>query len=71
MIPTSLFWDMDCLEESVFGDLDPRRAEALKDELGIDPDYFSTPPPLVREEGFLEADAYIRRIGGYRRRHMG
>ena len=65
MIYTHLFWDMDCLDDGIFGDLEPGRAEALKDELGIDPDYFSTPPPLVREEDFLEADAYLRQVGGY------
>lgn len=67
MIYTHLFWDMDCLEDEIFGDMEPRRADSLKDELGIDPDYYSTPPPLVREEDFLEADAYIRRVGGYGR----
>lgn len=65
MIYTHLFWDMDCLDDDIFGDMEPARAEALKDELGIDPDYFSTPPPLVREEDFLEADAYLRKVGGY------
>ena len=68
MIYTHLFWDMDCLDEGIFGDMEPGRSASLKDELGIDPDYYSTPPPLVREEDFLEADAYIRRVGGYGRR---
>ena len=31
------------------------------------PTYYSTPPPLVREEDFREADAFIKRVGGYGR----
>ena len=44
---------------------DPGLAAALKDELGIDPDYYATPPPLVGDEAFAAADAYLRRVGGY------
>jgi hypothetical protein len=66
-IYTHLFWDLDCLEDDQFADMDPRRADSLKHELGIDPDYYATPPPLVRDEDYSEADAYIRRVGGYGR----
>lgn len=58
------FWDLDCLDDDVFGDLAPVRAEVIKDEMGIDPEYFSTPPPLVREDDYREADAYLQRCGG-------
>ena len=37
-IYTKFFWDMDCLDENVFGDLEPDKAVCLKDELGIDPE---------------------------------
>jgi hypothetical protein len=31
---------------------------------GIADDYFSTPPPLVREEDYRDADHYLRQVAG-------
>jgi hypothetical protein len=61
----NLFWDSDCLADEEFGDMDPARASALKQLLGIDPQYYVVPPPVVRDEDFQKADDYIRRVGGY------
>ena len=59
-----LFWDHDFLEEGTFGDLDPLGSKWLKQQTGVDDDYFSTPPPLVREEDYREADRYLRQAAG-------
>ena len=63
-ISDHLFWDHDFLDEGTFADLDPLRSKWLKDETGVADDYFSTPPPLVREEDFREADRYLRHLAG-------
>jgi len=63
MIYSRLFWDLDCLEDGIFNDMEPRQADALKDELGIHDEYFSEPPPLVRENDYVEADAYLKQFG--------
>jgi hypothetical protein len=36
----------------------------LKQQTGVADDYFSTPPPLVREEDYREADRYLRQLAG-------
>ena len=38
--------------------------QLLKKLTGIAEDYYSTPPPLVREEDYREADRYLRRVAG-------
>ena len=63
-IAEHLLWDRDFLEEGSFADLDPNQAESLKKRARIDDDYFSTPPPLVREEDYREADRFLRRAAG-------
>ena len=64
VIADHLFWDRDFLDEKKFLDLDPLGSKLLKKLAGIAEDYFSTPPPLVREEDYREADRYLRRAGG-------
>jgi hypothetical protein len=64
VIADHLFWDRDFLDEKKFLDLDPLGSRLLKKLTGIAEDYFSTPPPLVREEDYREADRYLRRAGG-------
>jgi hypothetical protein len=59
-----LFWDHDFLEEGTFADLDPLGSEWLKQQTGVADDYFSTPPPLVREDDYREADRYLRQAAG-------
>jgi hypothetical protein len=59
-----LFWDRDFLDEPEYADLDPLDSKALKKLTGIAEDYFSTPPPLVREADYREADRYLRRAAG-------
>ncbi len=63
-IADTLFWDHDFLDQEPFADLDPRGATLAKTMTGIAEDYFSTPPPLVREEDYREADRYLRRAAG-------
>jgi hypothetical protein len=63
-ISDHLFWDRDFLEEGTFVDLDPLGSKLLKQQTGIAVDYFSTPPPLVREEDYREADRYLRQAAG-------
>jgi hypothetical protein len=64
VIAEHLLWDLDFLDEEAFADLDPRRSKFLKERAGIADDYFSTPPPLVQEEDYREADRYLRRAAG-------
>jgi hypothetical protein len=64
VIADRIFWDRDFLDEEGFVDLDPLDSKALKKLTGIADDYFSTPPPLVREEDYREADRYLRRAAG-------
>src|SRR5262249_6783508 len=64
VIADHLFWDRDFLDEKTFLDLDPLGSRLLKKLTGIAEDYFSTPPPLVREEDYREADRYLRRTAG-------
>jgi hypothetical protein len=64
-ISDHLFWDYDFLEEGTFADLDPLGSKWLKQQTGVADDYFSTPPPLVREEDYREADRYLRQLAGY------
>jgi hypothetical protein len=64
-ISDHLFWDRDFLSEAVYADLDPRRSKWLKQQTGVADEYFSTPPPLVREEDYREADRSLRRLAGY------
>ena len=59
-----LLWDRDFLDEGTFADLDPLGSKWLKQQTGVADDYFSTPPPLVREEDFREADRYLRQLAG-------
>jgi len=59
-----VFWDRDFLEEGTFADLDPLGSKWLKGQTGIAEDYFATPPPLVREEDYREADRYLRQLAG-------
>ena len=63
-ISEHLFWDHDFLDAEEFADLDPLRSKLTKKMAGIADDYFSTPPPLVREEDYREADRYLRRAAG-------
>ena len=63
-IADPLFWDEDFLSEETYADLDPLGSKLLKQKTGITDDYFSTPPPLVREEDYREADRYLRRAAG-------
>ena len=63
-IADPLFWDQDFLSEETYADLDPLGSKLLKQKTGITDDYFSTPPPLVREEDCREADRYLRRAAG-------
>lgn len=63
-IADHLFWDHDFLAEGEFADLDPLGSKALKKLSGIADDYFSTPPPLVRDGDYREADRYLRRAAG-------
>ena len=63
-IADRLFWDHDFLEEGTFADLDPLGSKWLKQQTGIADDYFSTPPPLVREQDYREADRYLRQAAG-------
>jgi len=64
LIADRIFWDRDFLDEAAFVDLDPLGSGLLKELTGIAEDYFSTPPPLVREEDDREADRYLRRAAG-------
>jgi hypothetical protein len=64
LIADRIFWDRDFLDEAAFVDLDPLGSRLLKKLTGIADDYFSTPPPLVREEDYREADRYLRRAAG-------
>jgi hypothetical protein len=64
VIADRLFWDHDFLAEEEYVDLDPLGSKVLKKLTGIAEDYFSTPPPLVREEDYREADRYLRRAAG-------
>jgi len=64
VIADHLFWDRDFLDQEKFLDLDPLGSKLLKKLTGIAEDYFSTPPPLVREEDYREADRYLRRAAG-------
>ncbi len=63
-IAEHLLWDRDFLEEKSFADLDPAQAEFFKKRARIEEGYFSTPPPLVREEDYRDADRYLRRAAG-------
>jgi hypothetical protein len=63
-IADHLFWDQDFLSEATYADLDPLGSEWLKQQTGVADDYFSTPPPLVREEDYQEADRYLRLAAG-------
>jgi hypothetical protein len=63
-IADHLLWDRDFLEEGTYADLDPLGSKWLKQQTGVADDYFSTPPPLVREEDYREADRYLRRAAG-------
>lgn len=63
-IADHLIWDHDFLDDAKFADLDPFGSKLLKKLSGIADDYFSTPPPLVREEDYREADRYLRRAAG-------
>jgi hypothetical protein len=63
-IADRLFWDHDFLEEGTFADLDPLGSKWLKQQTGVADDYFSTPPPLVREQDYREADRYLRQAAG-------
>ncbi len=63
-ISDHLFWDHDFLGEGTFADLDPLGSKWLKQQTGVADDYFSTPPPLVREEEYREADRYLRQAAG-------
>jgi len=65
-ISEPLFWDHDFLEAEAFADLDPLRSKLAKKRARIADEYFSTPPPLVREEDYREADRYLRQAAGYR-----
>jgi len=53
-IAEHLLWDRDFLEEGSFADLDPVHSGDFKKRARIDDDYFSTPPPLVREEDYRD-----------------
>jgi len=64
VIADDLFWDRDFLSEATYADLDPLGSKWLKQQTGVADDYFSTPPPLVREEDYREADRYLRRLAG-------
>jgi hypothetical protein len=64
LIADHLFWDRDFLAEGEFADLDPLGSKVLKKLSGIADDYFSTPPPLVREEDYRQAYRYLRRAAG-------
>jgi hypothetical protein len=64
VIADHLLWDRDFLEEGTFADLDPLGSKWLKQQTGVADDYFSTPPPLVREEDYREADRYLRQAAG-------
>jgi hypothetical protein len=63
-ISDHLFWDRDFLSEATYADLDPLGSKWLKQQTGVADDYFSTPPPLVREEDYREADRYLRQLAG-------
>lgn len=63
-IAERLFWDLDFLEEAAFADLGPTTSRLTKILAGISEDYFSSPPPLVREEDYREADRYLRQVAG-------
>ena len=63
-IADRLFWDRDFLDEATYADLDPLGSKWLKRQTGVADDYFSTPPPLVREEDYREADRYLRQAAG-------
>jgi hypothetical protein len=64
VIADHLFWDRDFLDEKKYIDLDPLGSRLLKKLTGVAEDYFSTPPPLVREEDYREANRYLRRAAG-------
>jgi hypothetical protein len=64
LIADRLFWDRDFLDEAAFVDLDPLDSRFLKKLTGIADDYFSTTPPLVKEDDYREADRYLRRAAG-------
>jgi hypothetical protein len=64
VIADRIFWDHDFLAEEEYVDLDPLGSKLLKKLTGIAEDYFSTPPPLVREDDYREADRYLRRAAG-------
>jgi hypothetical protein len=63
-IADHLFWDHDFLSEATYADLDPLGSEWLRQQTGVADDYFSTPPPLVREQDYREADRYLRQAAG-------
>jgi hypothetical protein len=63
-IADHLFWDHDFLSEATYADLDPLGSKWLRQQTGVADDYFSTPPPLVREEDYREADRYLRQAAG-------
>src|SRR5262249_43028215 len=52
VIADHLFWDHDFLDEAAYADLDPLGSKLLKKQMRIADDYFSTPPPLVREDDY-------------------
>jgi hypothetical protein len=64
VIADHLFWDRDFLAEATYADLDPLSSDLLKRQTGVADDYFATPPPLVREGDYREADRYLRRVAG-------
>jgi hypothetical protein len=64
-ISDHLFWDRDFLSEATYADLDPVGSKWLKQRTGVADDYFSTPPPLVREEDYRAADRCLRQLAGY------
>lgn len=63
-IADPLFFDHDFLDEQEYADLDPLQSKLMKKWARIDDDYYSTPPPLVREDDYREADRYLRRAAG-------
>ena len=63
-IADHLFWDHDFLSDATYADLDPLGSKWLRQQTGVADDYFSTPPPLVREEDYREADRYLRQAAG-------
>jgi hypothetical protein len=64
VIADHLLWDRDFLEDGTYADLDPLGSKRLKQQTGVADEYFSTPPPLVREEDYREADRYLRQLAG-------